>query len=284
MRIPARVFPIVLALCAGGAPPLAAQEVRGVVFVASGEADGSAILDPVAALLADGFMAPGDGLDADSAGAFNQRWMAAGRRYDLLSRGERIGGVTVTAVEEAGCTGLTARGRFDVGGTLREGWEGLAGEGLPEQRDAPWLRDATSAERRDLDRMAAALFDAHGIDVAQRTRGDTATAALIGHPNARPVLVASYALATSDAPFRQAALLVIAEDGDNGYRPAYAWFREAVDADVESRNLVDAADLDGDGQAELVIRDGYYESWSYTIFTRTPAGWLEVYHGGGGGC
>jgi hypothetical protein len=284
MHIPTRIFPIVLALCVGRAPRAGAQEVRGIVFVASSEADGTAILDPVANLLADGFMAPGDGLDADSAGAFNQRWMASGRRYDLLSRGERINGVTLTGVEEGGCSESIARGRFDVRGTLSEGWEGLAVEGLSEQRDAPWLRDATSAERRELDRMAAALFDAHGIYIAGRTQGDTATAALIGHPNARPVLVASYALATVDALSRQAALLVIAEDGQDGYRPAYTWFHDAWEGDVESRVLVDAADLDGDGQAELVIRNGYYESWSYTILQRTPAGWVEAYHGGGGGC
>lgn len=282
MRIP---FPAAAAfafLCA--ASPAAAQEVRGIVFTVTNAENGHASLEPVALMLRHGFTQPVEG-DADSVlQAFHGRWFGAGRAYPVLSRGEAVGSITVRQVEEQGCYGVSALGALDVRGRLDADWQGLAGEGLPEQRDAPWLREPTVAEKRDLDRMAAALFAAHGIDVARRVRGDTATAALIGHPNARPVLVASYALQTDDAAFRQAALLLIAEDGDDGYRPAYTWFLEAVEADVESRTLVDAADLDGDGQAELVVRRGFYESWSYTILSRTPEGWREVYHGGGGGC
>jgi hypothetical protein len=262
------------------APAAAQPEVRGILFAASVSEDGHAVLEPVVNLLESGFMQP----QSAPFEGFEARWMMPGRRYEVLSRGERIGGVTLGAAEEAGCFGMGVRGTLDVRGTLGEGWQGLAGEGLPEQRDAPWLREVTAEEKRTLDRLATALFDAHGIQLAGRTRGDTSTAALIGHPNARPVLVASYALKREDAIFRQAALLVIAEDSDDGYRPAYAWFHEAAEAEVESRELIDAADLDGDGQAELVVRNGYYESWSFTILMRTPAGWMEVYRGGGGGC
>jgi hypothetical protein len=277
----------VLALaCALGTPAPAAPQpdVRGILFAAGVSEDGAAHLEPVATLLADGFMRPPDDPESDEIDTFTARWIAPGRRYEVLSRGERIGGVTLGVVEGAGCFGLGVRGTLDVRGRVDAEWQGLAGEGLPEQRDAPWLREAAAEEIRRLDRMAAALLDAHGIRIAGRTKGDTATAALIGHPNARPVLVASYALETEDAIFRMAALLVIAEDGDDGYRPAYTWFHEGIEADVESRALVDAADLDGDGQAELVVRNGFYESWTYTILTRTPMGWIESYSGGGGGC
>ncbi|HEU4884361.1 MAG TPA: hypothetical protein VFT45_19045 [Longimicrobium sp.] len=266
------------------APAAAQPDVRGILFAVGVSDDGGALLEPVANLLAEGFMQPPDDPESDDMARFYARWMRPGTRYEVLSRGERIGTATLREVRDGGCFGMALPGTLDTGRTLNEGWQGLAGEGLPEQRDAPWLREVTAEEKRRLDRMAAALFDAHGIRVAERTRGDTATAALIGHPNARPVLVASYALKTEDALFRQAALLVIAEDGDDGYRPAYAWFHEASEADVESRELIDAADLDGDGQAELVVRNGFYESWSFTILTRSPMGWVEVYSGGGGGC
>lgn len=274
-----------LVLAASVARTAAAQEnVHGILFAASVAEDGRAVLEPVATLSANGFLAPADDPDAGYADAFAARWLMPGKRYDVLARGERIGGVSVVSRDEPGCWGTNVRGTLDVRGQADEGWRALAGEGLPEQRDAPWLREPTRAEERDLDRMAAALFHAHGIDVAARTRGDTAAAVVIGHPNARPMLVASYRLATEDAIFRQAALLVIAEDGQDGYRPAYAWFHDALGDDVESRTLIDAADLDGDGQPELVIRNGYYESWSFTILQRTGAGWVETYHGGGGGC
>jgi hypothetical protein len=280
-----RFFAAALTLAASLSAPAAAQpDARGILFAAGAAEDGDVMMEPVAILLESGFMAPPDDAGSDEVEPFNAQWMRPGRRYEMLSRGERIGGVTLRAMRDGGCFGLAVPGTPDVRGRLGAGWQGLAGAGLPEQRDAPWLREATAEEKRTLDRMAAALFDAHGIEVAGRTKGDTATAALIGHPNARPVLLASYALRTEDAIYRQAALMVIAEDGDNGYRPAYTWFHEGIVDDVESRELVDAADLDGDGQAELVVRKGFHESWSYTILSRTPAGWMAVYHGGGSGC
>jgi hypothetical protein len=274
-----------VALALGAGIPAGAQEdARGVLFAVVQAEDGEGVLEPVAMLVRDGFLHPVSG-PADSADqAFNARWLAAGRSYPVLSRGERVGIITVRTADAPGCEGLTARGTFTVQPAPAVGWQALAGDGIPEQADAPWLRATTSTEKRALDGMAAALFRAHGTDVAALTRGDTAVAALVGHPNARPVLVASYSLATEGALLRRASLLVIAEEGQDGYRPAYAWFHGGMDDGVETRTLVDAADLDGDGMPELVVRTLYYESWDFLILRRTPAGWVEAYRGGGGGC
>ena len=286
MRISPRLLAtLALALAACDAPPAASaqQNARGVLFAVQRGENGQGVLEPVAVMVRDGFMMPMHEPSDSVAAAFNARWLPEGRAYPVLSRGERIGSVTVGPSEAGGCFGVTARGTLALQRPAGEEWEGLAGSGLPEQADAPWLRAVSAAEKRDLDRMAAALFSAHGIDVAGRT-GDTLAAALVGHPNARPVLVASYWLQAASPVTRRAALLVIAEDGQAGYRPAYAWFHEGVEASVETRTLVDAADLDGDGQPELVVRTTYYESWDFTIFRRTEHGWMPVYRGGGGGC
>lgn len=285
MRIPPRLA-AALALAAGLPTGSAAaqEDVRGILFAAGVTAKGDALLEPVATLTEGGYIAPPADPDSPAGDAFEARWMNAGRRYDVLSRGERVGGVTVREPARMGCFGLSVYGALAVRGRLPGEWRGLAGEGLPEQPGAPWLREATAGERRDLDRMAAALFQAHGIDAAARSRGDTAVAALVVHPNARPLLVGTYALVEEGGVLRQAALMVVAEEGEAGYRPAYTWFHEAMDAEVESRRVVDAADLDGDGMPELVIRNGYYESWDFIILKRGEHGWVTVYHGGGSGC
>jgi hypothetical protein len=270
------------ALLALAAPvSAAAQDVRGVVFAASGANGDTAWIEPVAILLTSGYMEP----HAEEISPFRDAWMQPGRRYDVLSRGEPVARMTIGGTAVEGCGGLSAQGPQQGRAPLRLEQQGLAGEGLPAQHGAPWLRTVSSAERGQLDRMAAALFDAHGIDLAQRPRADTATAALLIHPNARPVLVGTYARATQSSPLqRKAALLVIAEDGARGYRPAYVRFNEEVEDDMQSSELVDAADLDGDGMPELVIRTTYYEGWDYTILSRTEAGWIEVHRGGGTGC
>jgi hypothetical protein len=287
MRITARLLPLLglaLAACADAPPAVAQDNARGIVFAVGRGEDGQAVLQPVTVLVPDGFTMPVHEPSDSAMRAFNARWLGAGRSYPVLSRGQRVGTVTPRMGEEPACFGLTASGTLDVRPAPGEGWKALAGEGLPPQPGAPWLRPPSAAEKREMDRMAAALFAAHGVDVADRTRGDTAAATLVVHPNARPVLVASYQLDVQSPVFRRAALLVVAEEGQNGYRPSYAWFHEGVEAAVEARELVDAADLDGDGLPELVVRTTYYESGDFTILRRTEHGWIAVYRGGGGGC
>lgn len=293
MRISPRLLllpalPLLLAGCNEPPPAAAAQQdpVRGIVFAVLRSQDGDGVLQPVALLLPEGYTMPMHEQSDSVARAFNARWLTAGRAYDVLSRGERVGSVAVRAPEEPACMGLSASGTLNVRPAPRQGWQGLAGAGLPEQPGAPWLRAPTAEEKRELDRMAAALFDAHGIDRAERTPStDTASAALLMHPNARPVLVASYTLdGMQNGYLRRAALLLVAEEGERGYRPAYTWFNEGVEEQVETQELVDAADLNGDGVPELVLRTSYYESWDFTILRRSELGWLRTYRGGGGGC
>lgn len=171
MNIPIRLLTALALACALSMPaPAATQpDARGILFAAGVTDEGSAWLEPVAVLLANGFMEPSSEPEANYIDEFNRQWMSPGRRYDVLWRGERIGGVAVRPATEAGCSGLSASGTLDVRGRLSEEWQGLVGEGLPEQRDAPWLREVTAEEKRGLDRMAAALFDAHGIQLAGRT-------------------------------------------------------------------------------------------------------------------
>lgn len=285
MRISPRLLLVPALLLAPATPrPAAAQDAPGIVFTAQRMEDGSAIVEPVLLLNGDALLEPMWEWSDSAVATFNARWLQPGRRYGLFARGERIGEATVVAPEEQGCAELLASATLAMERRLPAEWEGLAAHGLPQQAGAPWLRDANAAEKRALDRMAAALFEAHGIDVAARTVGDTTAATLLVGGNARPVLVGTYRLRTDEPVFRQAALMVVAEEGRNGYRPAYTWFHEGVVDDVESRRLVDAADLDGDGMPELILQAGYYESWDFRVVMRTEAGWRQVYHGGGGGC
>ncbi|HEX2081555.1 MAG TPA: hypothetical protein VHG08_27880, partial [Longimicrobium sp.] len=206
----------------------------------------------------------------------------AGRQYGVLSRGADAGTATVVAPDEPGCNGIGARVRLAP--ARAEGWHGLAGHGLPRQPPTRWVRDATAQERRALDRLAAALFAAHGVDVASRPDADTSVAAVLFGGIARPVLVGSYTLATEDEANRQASAFIVAEEGQSGYRPAFVSFHEARVMEGQSRELLDAADLDGDSRPDLVLRNSYWESWDFSILKRDEHGWDEVYHGGGAGC
>lgn len=275
-----------LALLFADAPARAQQDARGVVFaIVKIIGTGEVAMEPVALLTPDGFAPPVHAYSDSAAAAFDAQWLAAGRTYPMLSRGEAAGTLTVRTTQAPNaCPGMNVRATFDPRPTSLPWGQALAGEGLPRQAYAPWLRAATAAERRELDRLATALLEAHGTDTADRTESDTVAAALLVSTNARPVLVASYTLRTGEPLYRHTALLVIAEPGPNGYRPAYTWFHEGVLKDTQSRRLVDAADLDGDWMPELVMRNHVFENWEFGILKRTEHGWIQVYRGGRGGC
>jgi hypothetical protein len=284
MRIPFAAA--TLALLFAAAPAAAQQEARGVVFAVTRIIGGNeVVLEPVALLTPDGFAPPVREYSDSATEAFNARWLATGRTYPVLAGGVPTGTVTVQTTQAPNaCPGMNIRGTFEERPASGAWGGGLAGEGLPRQASAPWLRAATAAERRELDRLATALLEAHGTDMADRNESDTAAAALLVSANARPILVGSYTLRTYEPLYRHTALLIIAEQGPNGYRPAYTWVHEGVLKDTQSRRLVGAADLDGDWAPELVLRNHVFENWEFGILKHTEHGWIQVYRGGRGGC
>lgn len=285
MRIPARTAGVLAALALAAAPAVA-QDPRGILFLVQrvdGYENGNAVMEPIALIHENGYEDPLAQLVDGVTTEFDARWFAAGRRYGVLSRGVQSGTAMVVAPEEPGCGG-TPGARARLAPDREDRWRAVAGEGLPGQPGAPWLRAATRDERRTLDRLAAALFAAHGIDVAARPEADTTVTTVLFHRNARPVLVGSYALKTTDEVMRQASAFIIAEDTQDGYRPAYVAFHEGRNPELARSELLDALDLDGDSAPELVLQNAYWESWDYAILKRDEHGWTQVYRGGGAGC
>src|SRR5688572_19112530 len=86
----------VLAASLAAVAPAAAQEPRGVLFVLESWREGAGRLVPVAVLGEGRYEAlpsrvSGDGSMTD----FTSRWIPAGRRYEVLRHGERVGTATV---------------------------------------------------------------------------------------------------------------------------------------------------------------------------------------------
>lgn len=283
MRI--RSLVVAAAACFAATAPAAAQEPRGIVFVLDTRQEGSVLLVPVAVLgEAGGYDAIPSRTVADgSMPGFASRWLAAGRRYAVLRGGVEAGTATVVQWVREPCGNPNAEATLALTGPRRPPWGALAGAGLPEQRGAPWVREASPDERQALDRMAAAMFAAHGVEGTGRTSTVTTATVLFGGI-ARPVLVGTYTLTVGHPLPRQAAAFVVAEEGQDGYRPAFTDFREGLPSDHRRVTLIDAADLDGDGLPELVL-ENYYSQWAeYSILTRLPDGWVTAYRGGQNGC
>lgn len=281
MRNP--IFAVLTAGLFAASTPAAAQEPRGIVFgLFPGRGD-NGLLVPVAVLGERGFdplpARGGDGTLTE----FTSRWLPAGRRYEILHHGERAGTATVVQWIRDPCSNPNAAATLALTGTRRPPLRALAGEGLPEQRGAPWVRESHPEERQVLDRLAAAMFAAHGVEGAGRT-STVSTATVLFGGTARPVLVGTYTLRVEHPGGRKASAFIVAEEGQDGYRPALTDFQEGLAPDHRQLTLIDAVDVDGDGLPEMVLENHYWQWSEYSILSRGEEGWITMHRGGRAGC
>ena len=213
------------------------------------------------------------------------RVLDAGHRYTLLVAGRPGGAATVRDNDLQGCAAATAT--MQVQGARPSPPFALATDFVPPP-GAPMRRAATAVQ---LAAITPLLRDALAAKGAGWLPGTVVEAVAVPLPDGHTVLVGwaetrEKGSDTAEPP--EAAAFVIAENPGTGYRAAYTWTRTQPYQDdgetPQSRMLVDAADLDGDGVPELVARSAFTEAWGYVVYRRAATGWAEALSASGGGC
>lgn len=108
-------------------------------------------------------------------------------------------------------------------------------------------------------------------------------------PN-RSILVGSFAANTInkesgyDLSVTHAAFLVAEKFGDSTYGATLRWFHAGEEAELETQDLVDILDVDGDGEPEIITQFGYYEAVEYHVYRKTKGKWIDFYKQFGAGC
>jgi hypothetical protein len=199
----------------------------------------------------------------------------------VLLHGTRVGTATpVERVSEETCGAVSAR--------FTPMAEGAPFDGIATDRPAfvnrqPIVRRATFAEEKTLRGYLTRILRAHGVPAraAAHARMDDAFAVTVraGEP---PTLVGGASMDVDDD--RNHGAFVVLEGGPGSYRLAYAAYTPPRRLEPDMRTLYDAADLDGDGTAELAVKSASWETWSYRILSRSGGRWRQVFAGGGGGC
>lgn len=106
----------------------------------------------------------------------------------------------------------------------------------------------------------------------------------------RSILVGSFAANTInkesgyDLSVTHAAFLVAEKFGDASYGATLRWFHAGEEADVETQDLVDILDVDGDGEPEIITQFGYYEAVEYHVYRKAKGKWVDFYKQFGAGC
>lgn len=136
----------------------------------------------------------------------------------------------------------------------RQALDRVARRRLQEQPDAPSRFGDTAARAADVD-----------------GDGDTDLVGVYGHPDIPP---------RAETP--PVALAVAIESADD---PAVLFTHAAPREEGSTQlALVALLDVDGDGAAELILRESGYETYGYRVLSHRAGRFADVYSGGGGGC
>lgn len=276
----------------------AAQDTRPIFVYSGGK------MSPVAQLTPQGIAEFGPGGDDEQhASRWLAPWVAPERSYHYLGQNGARGTATAAGAEIDGCFSLTGAVKLDAPADV---------DGLLTTWPLPVTPPAIATTPRQfqvLRRIARGVLREQGLPPAhidkmlastmRIQREGSPRAVAIGTHGATPArMIASYdwnsvddALHAgreprADAPYAGYALTLILEaDSRHHYRPAHVLFqRSASESEMSYYAFIAAADIDDDGQDEVILTGSGYEWWWFEVLGKRQSKWRTLAQGGGGGC
>jgi hypothetical protein len=279
---PAIPAPAVAAVDTPAPPPVTPRWSEGVLLSVYPWGNEGFGFDPIAILTPDGPRNPDEVADS----TFVRRYYRLGTRYAVRVDGVPAGEAAVVKSRPSACMERVSYAEVTLTSALPEQWHGLASDVFHGAPDGPLMRQATQAQQGMLGLLGDSIFAARGVPRDQRaTAQRSAMFAVTVGGFEGPVLVGTFTVPVRGRKSLNAfTMLLVAERRGGRYNPAFVFFaRESQE--VAARSFWDAADLDGDGVPELVMRATTRSGWwEYTILKRGMDGWAEIYQGGGYAC
>jgi hypothetical protein len=226
--------------------------------------------------------------------AFSRKYFKSGLQYPVYMNDEALGEMLVIERDtEFACSQIIAQVQYkprNANTTLGDG--GLAFEGINPAKllttGIPTSKDTNAALRFARKEFAANKIPSAALKAIQLNRirnvdlngdGDLETISTFETSHTR------YSKAHKTELTFIYFLAQIIDDGHVTYT-SYAYGDEgAYESDGATRSdVAGVSDLDGDGIAEIILRNFYYESHDYSVIKKRNGRWLRVWQGGGGGC
>ena len=272
---------------APGAPTANARAAQGagtVIFAVHKYEAGTAYsLEPIVIISAGKYTAPPID-DEAAAKKFTDSYFRSGRQYRVVFGGGDAGSVTVQKYEKDSCGNLVAEVGAQMSTRIGGQVQALAVSSDKIGRGASARRPPTEAERGSALEVARAVYGQRGVGAGLVKKMTTVnlTATDIERDGTFE-MIGGFRIDEGNEVIHD--LFIIFEPTTAGkYRAAWNWYNKNKQGDgPEDRKLVDAADLDGDGTAEVIAEGFYIENNHYVIYQRQAGTWRPVYKGGGGG-
>jgi hypothetical protein len=273
---------------AAGAPP--PELPAGPVLFRVDRSGSRARISPVGEISADSLLPlTSEREDARFRDYFVQERMERGREFTLFAHGERVGRFLLgdsTWVDEDACTKPpVASGVVEVLPSAGSATRFLAldaSHGELFSHGDYTARTVDQALRVTAANVAGTVImdvGARWPSSMGRARGDVQVFPV--SPDEPPVIAATYLyedqMAIAEATPASYAFFLLAEDGGQGYRFSYYWYRLVAEEGKGAARYFGHMDWNGDGAPEMLVEVlGARERW-HAALSRTAGGWQRFF-------
>jgi hypothetical protein len=252
-----------------------------VWFVASQSSKGQLYLNPLARNEGGHLVPVPDSCDPDDSGykKFVAENFGSGQAYNISFRGRFVGSAVFSESKEERKSYLVA----DAGmrKLIPADVSGLASIGAVSHSSIGRRLTPTPSEQAAVKEIAVRSFKEAGVSTALLTKiavDKLERAYLL--PSKRPSLIGSYSIDVSEEEGSVHSLFLIATKRGSEYQVDLLWSKVSRgETDNEKMELMDYANMFGDGQDEIVVELGLYENYFYRIYERkrNSSQWEQIF-------
>lgn len=281
----------VMAASGQKAKPKASSKPRPIVF---------AVLDDGTSIEPIGYVSKGaieqavdNAAEAPILSAFHRSYYKVGAKYALIFGGAQAGSITVKSSDpKAECSANHAEVSYtSPRAKLKGNVMALATNLVPGKKASGVRRLPTSAERAEIDSLARAEFEKHGLSAAVVRKFDYLNLTAVDVDGDGSIEFVGTYWAVPGAKSR-ALLFFIAEKGADGkYAFGVTDYRvidekevmsgeiSTVDDGVYHERLLDLLDVDNNGTSEVFTYIRSFEGAGFNVYRRADGKWTRIYEG-----